>query len=203
MRKYAAIALCTSAILAGCNTSNVSQEPKKEIKVQEAKKQEETVREQGKISYNPITHESTNANIHITDIKDSLTEVQYKIWRTADGKESAKSFSSKEKDQQFTLPFDIKEFEGKRGEYQIEATGTTEGGKAIPLTKSTITFEQKVPVLMYHAIDDYHGQGIKDLFVSPANFEAQMKYLKDNGYTLLTFERWSDINKVNKPIFVT
>ena len=29
MRKYAAIALCTSAILAGCNTSNVSQEPKK------------------------------------------------------------------------------------------------------------------------------------------------------------------------------
>ncbi|EEM49769.1 hypothetical protein bthur0005_2880 [Bacillus thuringiensis serovar pakistani str. T13001] len=32
MRKYAAIALCTSAILAGCNTSNVSQEPKKEKK---------------------------------------------------------------------------------------------------------------------------------------------------------------------------
>ena len=30
-----------------------------------------------------------------------------------------------------------------------------------------------------------------------------MKYLKDNGYTLLTFERWGDINKVNKPIFVT
>lgn len=141
MRKYAAIALCTSAILAGCNTSNV--ELKKEKQVQEVKKQEETVREQGKISYNPITHESTNANIHITDIKDSLTEVQYKIWRTADGKESAKSFSSKEKDQQFTLPFDIKEFEGKRGEYQIEATGTTEGGKTIPLTKSTITFETK------------------------------------------------------------
>ena len=78
-----------------------------------------------------------------------------------------------------------------------------EDGKTIPLTKSTITFEQKVPVLMYHAIDDYHGQGIKDLFVSPANFEAQMKHLKDNGYTLLTFERWGDINKVNKPIFVT
>ena len=66
-----------------------------------------------------------------------------------------------------------------------------EDGKTIPLTKSTITFEQKVPVLMYHAIDDYHGQGIKDLFVSPANFEAQMKHLKDNGYTLLTFERWA------------
>lgn len=203
MKKYAVIALCTSAILTGCNTNNASQEPAKGKKVQEVKKQEETVQTQGEISYNPMTHESTNTNIHITDIKDALTEIQYKIWRTADGKENTKSFSSKERDKQFAIPFDIKEFEGKRGEYQIEASGTTEDGKTIPLTKSTITFEQKVPVLMYHAIDDYHGQGIKDLFVSPANFEAQMKYLKDNGYTLLTFERWGDINKVNKPIFVT
>ncbi len=113
MRKYAAIALCTSAILAGCNTNNVSQEPKKRKKVQETKKQEETVKEQGKISYNQITHESTNTTIHMTDIKDALTEVQYKIWRTADGREHTKSFSSKEKEKQFTLPFDIKEFEGK------------------------------------------------------------------------------------------
>ena len=204
MRKYAAIALCTSAILAGCTTSNANQEPKKEKKVQEqVKKQAETVQPQGKISFDSITHESTNTSIHMTDVKDSLTEVQYKIWRTADGKESAKSFSSKEKDKQFTIPFDVKEFEGKRGEYQIEASGVKEDGKSIPLTKSTITFQQHVPILMYHAIDDYHGQGIKDLFVSPANFEAQMKYLKENGYTLLTFERWNDINKVNKPIFVT
>lgn len=204
MRKYAAIALCTSAILAGCTTSNANQEPKKEKKVQEqVKKQEEAVQPQGKISFDSITHESTNTSIHMTDVKDSLTEVQYKIWRTADGKESTKSFSSKEKDKQFTIPFDVKEFEGKRGEYQIEASGVKEDGKSIPLTKSTITFQQHVPILMYHAIDDYHGQGIKDLFVSPANFEAQMNYLKENGYTLLTFERWNDINKVNKPIFVT
>ena len=87
------------------------------------------MQEQGKISYNSVTHESTNTSIHITDIKDSLNEVQYKIWRTADGKESAKSFSSKEKEKQFTLPFDIKEFEGKRGEFQIEATGMKEDGK--------------------------------------------------------------------------
>ena len=81
MRKYAAIALCTSAILAGCNTNNVSPEPKKEKTAQGIKKQAETVQEQGKISYNAITHESTNTSIHITDIKDSLNEVQYKIWR--------------------------------------------------------------------------------------------------------------------------
>lgn len=204
MKKYTAVALFTSVILAGCNTNTTNQEPQKEKKVQEqAKQQEQKVQPQGNISWEPITYESTNTSIHITDIKDSLTEVTYKIWRTADGAESAKSFSSTEKDNQFTIPFDIKEFEGKRGEYQIEASGMKEDGKNIPLTKASITFEQYVPVLMYHAIDDYHGQGIKDLFVSPANFEAQMNYLKENGYTLLTFERWNDINKVNKPIFVT
>ena len=100
------------------------------------------MQEQGKISYQPITHESTNTTIHMTDIKDTLTEVQYKIWRTADGKEIAKSFSSKEKEKQFTLPFDIKEFEGKRGEFQIEAIGIKADGKTIPLTKAAITFEQ-------------------------------------------------------------
>ena len=87
------------------------------------------MKEQGKISYNQITHESTNTTIHMTDIKDALTEVQYKIWRTADGREHTKSFSSKEKEKQFTLPFDIKEFEGKRGEFQIEAIGIKEDGK--------------------------------------------------------------------------
>ncbi|WP_242144336.1 MULTISPECIES: polysaccharide deacetylase family protein [unclassified Bacillus cereus group] len=204
MKKYAAIALCTSAILAGCNTSNASNEPKQEKQVQkQVKKQDEVVKPQGKIVSDPITYESMNTSIRVTDVKDSFTEVQYKIWRTADGKESAKPFTSKEKDNQFVIPFDVKEFEGKRGEYQIEAFGVKEDGKSIPLTPSTITFQQHIPVLMYHAIDDYHGQGIKDLFVSPANFEAQMKYLKDNGYTLLTFERWNEINKVNKPIFVT
>ncbi|MBC6971833.1 polysaccharide deacetylase family protein [Bacillus sp. Xin] len=204
MKKYAAIALCTSAILAGCNSINASNEPKKEKTVQEQpKNQEEKIQPQGKISWHPVTHESTNTSIYMTDIKDSLTEVQYKIWRTADGKESAKLFSSKERDKQFAIPLDVKEFEGKRGEYQIESTGVKEDGKNIPLTTSFIVLEQHVPILMYHAIEDYYGQGIKDLFVSPANFEAQMQYLKENGYTLLTFERWNDINKVNKPIFVT
>ncbi|WP_242227123.1 polysaccharide deacetylase family protein [Bacillus cereus group sp. BfR-BA-01315] len=204
MKKYAAIALCTSAILAGCNSNNTNNEPKKEKTVQEQpKKQVEKVQPQGTISWSSITHESTNTAIHITDIKDSLTEVQYKVWRTADGKESAKLFSSKDKNKQFAIPFDIKEFDGKRGEYQIEASGLKEDGKSILLTTSTITFQQYVPVLMYHAIEDYYGQGIKDLFVSPANFEAQMKYLKENGYTLLTFEHWNDMNKVNKPILVT
>lgn len=62
---------------------------------------------------------------------------------------------------------------------------------------------QQVPILIYHSIDEFTGSGSKELYVTPENFEKQMKYLKDNGYTFLTFERWNEIDKVNKPIFIT
>jgi len=63
--------------------------------------------------------------------------------------------------------------------------------------------QQKVPILIYHSIDEFKGHGVKDLYVTPENFEQQMIYLRDHGYTLLTFERWQEISKVKKPIFVT
>ena len=63
--------------------------------------------------------------------------------------------------------------------------------------------QRKVPILIYHSIDEFKGHGSKDLYVSPENFEKQMMYLRDHGFTLLTFDRWQDINKVNKPIFIT
>lgn len=63
--------------------------------------------------------------------------------------------------------------------------------------------ERKVPILIYHSIDEFKGHGSKELYVTPENFEKQMAYLRDHGYTLLTFDRWQDINKVNKPIFIT
>ncbi len=63
--------------------------------------------------------------------------------------------------------------------------------------------QQEVPILIYHSIDEFKGHGEKDLYVSPNSFEQQMIYLRDHGYTLLTFERWQDITKVNKPIFIT
>ena len=72
----------------------------------------------------------------------------------------------------------------------------------ISLPEHTLA-QQKVPILIYHSIEEYNGKGAKDLFVTPENFEKQMVYLKNKGYTLLTFERWDDIGKVNKPIFIT
>ncbi len=63
--------------------------------------------------------------------------------------------------------------------------------------------EQRVPILIYHSIDEFNGVGSKELYVTPLNFEKQMSYLREHGFTLLTFERWQDISKVKKPIFIT
>ncbi|WP_066315467.1 polysaccharide deacetylase family protein [Bacillus sp. FJAT-29814] len=68
---------------------------------------------------------------------------------------------------------------------------------------SPVSAQQGVPILVYHSIAEYKGIGSKELYVTPENFELQMKYLRDHGFTLLTFERWQDMNKVKKPIFIT
>jgi len=66
-----------------------------------------------------------------------------------------------------------------------------------------VSAKQKVPILVYHSIAEFNGIGSKELYVTPENFEKQMAYLRDHGYTLLTFERWQDIKSVSKPIFIT
>ncbi|MFD3447621.1 polysaccharide deacetylase family protein [Microbacteriaceae bacterium 4G12] len=205
MKKYMMIAAVSSLLLAGCGTTASNTKPKKEEQVAKHVEQEKEKAFEPKATVvtNPITSESTNTMISTKDIKESVTEIQYHVWRTADGKESKKTLSSKDKDNNFSLSLDLKDFNAKRGEYQVEAYGVKADNKQVLLTKSAVVFPHHVPILMYHAVDHFNGQGLKDLFVSPDNFEAQMKYLKDNGYTLLTFERWGDIYKVNKPIFVT
>ncbi|MFD2445103.1 polysaccharide deacetylase family protein [Bacillus sp. CGMCC 1.16607] len=66
-----------------------------------------------------------------------------------------------------------------------------------------VSAKMEVPILVYHSIDEFKGHGSKELYVTPENFEKQMTYLKNKGFTLLTFERWQDIYKVKKPIFIT
>ncbi|WP_102692355.1 polysaccharide deacetylase family protein [Rummeliibacillus pycnus] len=73
----------------------------------------------------------------------------------------------------------------------------------ILILPSQVFAQRKVPILIYHSIDEFNGHGSKDLYVAPKNFEKQMIYLRDHGYTLLTFDQWQDIDKVNKPIFIT
>ncbi len=73
----------------------------------------------------------------------------------------------------------------------------------IVLLPSQVFAQQKVPILIYHSIDEFKGVGSKELYVTPENFEKQMIYLRDHGFTLLTFEQWEDQNNVKKPIFIT
>lgn len=199
--KYAVVVLLASFIATGCSSAMHSITT---IPTAIAKQDSHPIpTTQGIITWDSINYESKQTTLYTKQLRDSFSEVQYRIWRVADGEGSGKVFSSKDTANQFALPFSLESFNWKRGEYQIEATGIASDGTKIPLVHSAIIFQQSVPFLMYHGIDEYHGQGIRGLFVSPSAFEAQMKYLKDNGYTLLTFERWNDINKVNKPIFIT
>jgi peptidoglycan/xylan/chitin deacetylase (PgdA/CDA1 family) len=66
-----------------------------------------------------------------------------------------------------------------------------------------ILAQQEIPILVYHSIAEYTGQGSEELFVTPKNFEGQMDYLRKSGFTPLTFEQWQNIHQVNKPIFIT
>jgi len=57
---------------------------------------------------------------------------------------------------------------------------------------------EKIPaVLMYHSISDKNYQ------VTAANFEAQIKYLTENGYTFLFPEEIYDSDKYDKPVIIT
>ncbi len=60
----------------------------------------------------------------------------------------------------------------------------------------------QVPVLMYHAVSD-NIWGIEELFVSPANMEAQLKALLQAGRTPITFEDLDHVDKIRKPVMLT
>ena len=58
----------------------------------------------------------------------------------------------------------------------------------------------RVPVLNYHSVSDV-PIGISILSVTTGNFEKQMKYLVDNGYTPIHLNE--DPQEVNKPVVIT
>jgi peptidoglycan/xylan/chitin deacetylase (PgdA/CDA1 family) len=62
--------------------------------------------------------------------------------------------------------------------------------------------EKNIPILYYHAVSDTI-LGIEELFVSPSDFEQQMLYLKDNSYSIITFDDLPEIEKYEKPVIIT
>ncbi|MDQ0271874.1 polysaccharide deacetylase family protein [Cytobacillus purgationiresistens] len=67
----------------------------------------------------------------------------------------------------------------------------------------TMTEERDVVILMYHAIDEYNGKGGQELYVTPANFESQMQYLKSEGFTPISFADLVNLEGIEKPVLIT
>ncbi len=61
---------------------------------------------------------------------------------------------------------------------------------------------EKIPILVYHSIAEYKGHGDQELYVAPDVFEKQVLYLREHGFTPLTFEDWGNLDKVETPFFV-
>ena len=81
-----------------------------------------------------------------------------------------------------------------------------EAGGAVYCTSVGTGFEWelgvKIPILMYHGVsDDTHGAA--ELFVRPADLDAQIAYLVENGYDLITFEDWRHLEDYEKPVMLT
>lgn len=60
----------------------------------------------------------------------------------------------------------------------------------------------RVPILYYHSISD-QPVGIRELSVTVKDFEAQMRYLAENGYTAITFADLDDFTSFEKPVIIT
>ncbi|MEG1288109.1 MAG: polysaccharide deacetylase family protein [Bacilli bacterium] len=75
----------------------------------------------------------------------------------------------------------------------------------LKLEKEKVTVNvngKKVPVLMYHGVLD-KSWGLSSLFVTVNEFEKQMKYLSENGYTSLKASEINDAKMHQKPIIIT
>lgn len=76
-------------------------------------------------------------------------------------------------------------------------------------TKKVDPHEDRVPILQYHVIKTApEGTANPEIWVSPADFKGQMKWLADNGYTGITmaqlFKYWDEGYELpEKPVVIT
>lgn len=81
---------------------------------------------------------------------------------------------------------------------EIEGNNNAVSEPTIP----DIEYENEVPIICYHGVLD-EAWGDKSIFVKVDEFEKQMKYLSENGYTTLFISEIENANKYEKPIIIT
>ncbi len=79
------------------------------------------------------------------------------------------------------------------------STNTTQDTTPASIQKDA---RKRLPVLYYHAVDD-NIAGLEELFVSPSEFEKQMAFLKDNHYTVITFDQIHQFKEIQNPVIIT
>jgi hypothetical protein len=60
----------------------------------------------------------------------------------------------------------------------------------------------KIPVLMYHSINDV-PLGLEELSIDTAAFGEQIQYIAENGYTAISFDDLKNPGKYEKPVIIT
>ena len=90
------------------------------------------------------------------------------------------------------------------------ATTATTAAPALPPTTAAPTTNPpppakalKIPVFMYHTSSEDEPGDYPDLYIKLSEFEKQIKYLCDNGYTFCTFNDWFVLYNTKKPVFIT
>ena len=78
----------------------------------------------------------------------------------------------------------------------------------VPVETTEEKFDEKniskdVPVFMYHTSSENNPGSLAELYVKPSEFEKQIVYLTENGFTFCTFDDYDNLNNINKPVFIT
>lgn len=69
-------------------------------------------------------------------------------------------------------------------------------------TKADEEEQLRVPILLYHSINET-PVGVPELSVRTEDFEKQMQYLADNGYTPIYLDELDSCSQYSKPVVIT
>ncbi|NMA25099.1 MAG: polysaccharide deacetylase family protein [Clostridiales bacterium] len=128
--------------------------------------------------------------------------------RAAPDESPAESAAAARADTETAAPVreDLPEPKAASGTKEPEIT-PPEVSETAPLEPSEQPSENKiiptrVPILYYHSVSD-RPVGIYELSVATKDFEAQMRYLAENGYTAITFAELENFTAYEKPVIIT
>ncbi|MCL2574818.1 MAG: polysaccharide deacetylase family protein [Defluviitaleaceae bacterium] len=60
-----------------------------------------------------------------------------------------------------------------------------------------------IPILMYHTSSENNPGALAELYVRPSEFERQIVWLIENGFTFVTFDDWDYLHTIERPIMLT